>query len=149
MEEVDKVVRWLCALLFVLALMSLFASCGGVRYVPVERATHDSIYISRVERDSIHVHNSVYLEIISKADTIYQTKYIQKVVYRDALRIDTLYVIQVDSVEVPVPVERELSRWERTKMKIGGLFVEVIGIVCLTVVVAWYVRRRGKQKGGV
>ena len=149
MKEVDEVVKWLCALLFVLALMSLFASCGGVRYVPLESVTHDSIYISRLERDSIHVHDSIYMEVLSRSDTVYQTKYVQKVVYRDALRVDTLYVVQVDSVEVPVPVERELSRWDRAKMKIGGIFVEVIGIVCLTVVVAWYVRRRGKQKGGV
>lgn len=149
MKEVDEVVKWLCALLFVLALMSLFASCGGVRYLPLESVTHDSIYISRLERDSIHVRDSIYLEVMQRADTVYQTKYVQKVVYRDAIRVDTLYVVQVDSVEVPVPVERELSRWERAKMKIGGIFVEVIGIVCLTVAVAWYVRRRGKQKGGV
>lgn len=149
MKEVDEVVKWLCALLFVLALMSLFASCGGVRYLPLESVTHDSIYISRLERDSIHVRDSIYLEVMQRADTVYQTKYVQKVVYRDAIRVDTLYVVQVDSVEVPVPVERELSRWERTKMKIGGLFVEVIGIVCLTVAVAWYVRRKEKRKGGV
>ena len=133
MKEVDEVVKWLCALLFVLALMSLFASCGGVRYLPLESVTHDSIY----------------LEVVQRADTVYQTKYVQKVVYRDAIRVATLYVVQVDSVQVSVPVERELSRWERAKMKIGGIFVEVIGIVCLTVAVAWYVRRRGKQKGGV
>ena len=46
-------------------------------------------------------------------------------------------------------MERELSRWELTKMKIGGLFVEVIGIVCLTVVVVWFIRRKEKRKGGV
>ena len=149
MKEVDEVGKWLCALLFVLALMSLFASCGGVRYLPLESVTHDSIYISRLERDSIHVHDSIYLEVVQRADTVYQTKYVQKVVYRDVLRVDTLYVVQVDSVEVPVPVERELSRWERAKMKIGGIFVEVIGIVCLTVAVVWFIRRKEKRKGGV
>ena len=142
MEEVDKVVRWLCALLFVLALMSLFASCGGVRYVPVERATHDSIYISRVERDSIHVHDSIYMEVVSKADTVYKTKYVQKVVYRDALRTDTMVVERVDTIRLPYPVERQLSKWEKIKLDFGGMLFGGIGIFALSSVALWLLRRK-------
>ena len=142
MKEVDKVVRWLCALLFVLALMSLFASCGGVRYVPVERATHDSIYISRLQRDSIHVHDSIYMEVKTKADTVYQTKYVQKVVYRDALRTDTMLVERIDTIRIPYPVERKLTRWEQIKLDFGGMFIGGIAIFALSSAIVWLIRRK-------
>ena len=41
-----------------------------------------------------------------------------------------MYVINVDSVRVPFPVERKLSRWERVKQEVGGI---AMGIVILAI----------------
>ena len=116
--------------------------CTSVRYVPVESVTHDSIYISRVERDSIHVHDSIYMEVMSKADTVYQTKYVQKVVYRDALRTDTMIVERVDTIRLPYPVERQLSKWEKIKLDFGGMLMGGIAIFALSAAAMWLLRRK-------
>ena len=138
---------WTAILFFMIVIVvavSCFTltGCSSVKYVPVESVTHDSIYISRVERDSIHVHDSIYMEVKTKADTVYQTKYVQKVVYRDALRTDTMVVERVDSIRVPYPVERQLSKWEKIKLDLGGIFLGGTGIFALSAVALWLLRRK-------
>ena len=125
-----------------MVLCFTLTGCTSVRYVPVESVTHDSIYISRVERDSIHVHDSIYLEVFSKADTVYQTKYVQKVLYRDALRTDTMIVERVDTIRLPYPVERQLSRWEKIKLDFGGMLMGGIAIFALSAAAMWLLRRK-------
>lgn len=59
----------------------------------------------------------------------------------DALRL-RLAAVKVDSVPVPYAVERELSRWERAKMDLGGVAIGAI-VVAVCMAVVWLVRRRG------
>lgn len=40
--------------------------------------------------------------------------------------------VRVDSVSVPVPVERKLSRWEETKLHYGG-FALLAVVVCILI----------------
>ena len=72
------------------------------------------------------MHDSVFVK--SQGDTVYINRYRYK--YLDKVRIDTMYVIHVDSVRVPYPVERKLSRWERVKQEVGGI---AMGIVILAI----------------
>lgn len=45
-------------------------------------------------------------------------------------------VIKVDSVKIPVPVERKLSKWERIKMDAGGIAIGVcVAFIIITVIV--------------
>ena len=123
-------------------LIGLLIGCSSVRYVPVETIQHDSIYISKLERDSIHVHDSIYLEVKQQADTIIKTKYVQKVVYRDALRTDTMIVERVDTIRLPYPVERQLSKWEKIKLDFGGTIIGGIAIFALSAAAMWLLRRK-------
>lgn len=138
---------WMVIMFFMFLLVAgvsllMLSGCTSVKYVPIESVTHDSIYISRLERDSIHVHDSIYMEVKTKADTVYQTKYVQKVVYRDALRTDTMVVERIDTLRIPYPVERELSRWEQIKLDFGGMVIGGIGIFALSAVVIWLIRKK-------
>lgn len=57
----------------------------------------------------------------------------------NALRLQ-LASVKVDSVQVPYPVERQLSRWERTKMDFGGMALGVMmAIVCVAVI--WLIKK--------
>lgn len=124
-----------------IVLCFTMTGCTSVRYIPVESVKHDSIYISRLERDSIHVHDSIYMEVKTKADTVYQTKYVQKVVYRDALRTDTLLVERIDTIRIPVPVERKLTKWEQGRMAMGGInFTLFLAIIIIGLL--WLIKRR-------
>ena len=125
-----------------MVLCFTLTGCTSVRYVPVESVTHDSIYISKLERDSIHVHDSIYLEVKQQADTIIKTKYVQKVVYRDALRTDTFFIERVDSVQVPYPVERKLTKWESVKMDIGGIAIGGVVVMVIGAALGWIIKRK-------
>ena len=125
-------------LLYVLALLSMLASCRPVKYVPVETVRRDSIYLQQVRRDSIVRYDSVYVR--DRGDTVTVVKY--RYLYRDKLRRDTVYLSRVDTISVPV--ERDLSRWERAKMEAGGYAI-VAGFVLALVVVGWMVYRMRKR----
>ena len=53
---------------------------------------------------------------------------------------DTVYIERTDSVPVPYPVERELSRWERVKVDYGGFALGLVGSV-LAVAVIWLAKK--------
>lgn len=90
--------RW-----FVLLFLLVLAGCKQIEYVSVPSTERDSIYITKIEKDSILVKDSVFVK--SKNDTIFVERW--KVEYRSKILADTLYIEKVDSVSVPYPVEVE------------------------------------------
>ena len=48
--------------------------------------------------------------------------------------------VKSDSIPVPYPVERELSKWEQAKMDLGGIALGGVG-VAIMFVFAWLIRR--------
>jgi hypothetical protein len=57
----------------------------------------------------------------------------------DALRLQ-LASVKSDSIPVPYPVEKPLSRWEQTKMDFGGMAIGGL-IIALCVAVAWLIKK--------
>lgn len=102
-------------LLLAVALMAM-CSCSTVKYVPVESVRIDSVRVTDIMHDSIHVHDSIYVH--EKADTVYVTRW--RTEYREALRVDTVHVVRTDSVQKVVAVPRELTRAQQLKMDVGG-----------------------------
>lgn len=76
-------------------------SCTRHVYVPVETTRSDTVYMNRVQLDSIYMRDSVFIE--KSGDTIREFQY--KYIYRFKDRIDTLYISKTDSIQVPYPVE--------------------------------------------
>lgn len=122
MSKLSGIIILLLCVLF----LAVCSSCSRVQYVPVESVRTDSVKILQQIRDSIYVHDSVFVK--SQGDTVYINRYRYK--YLDKVRIDTMYVIHVDSVRVPYPVERKLNRWERAKQEVGSI---AMGIVILAI----------------
>ena len=106
-----------------------FSSCRSIRHIPIETVKHDSIYISKVLHDSIYVDR--------KGDTvlIYKDRYLYK--YKNL--VDTMYVIRIDSIQVPFPVERELSWWQSVKVQVGEI---AIGIIIGLIIIIALLRRK-------
>lgn len=122
------------------AVLMAVLLCGcRTRYVPLETIKKDIVYLDKWRKDSIFVRDSVYVR--EKGDTVYM--YRDKYVYIDKLKTDTMYVFRTDSVEVPVPVERELSRWERWKMELGGISFGVC--IGLTAVIVWLIKKKRRK----
>ena len=86
-------------LLFLAGLAAM--SCTRHVYVPVETTKSDTVYLNRVQLDSIYMRDSVFID--KSGDTIREFQY--KYIYRFKDRIDTLYISKTDSIQVPYPVE--------------------------------------------
>lgn len=131
---------WAALLLPVILLLLLLLSssgCRSIRYVPIETVKYDSIYITKHQKDSVYVHDSIYQK--EKGDTLiiekWHTKYIEKQVH------DTTYVERVDSIQVPYPVEKQLTKWQRVKMNAGGWAISLC-IVSITFIILGFIFRK-------
>lgn len=114
-----------------MCLLLVICSCRTVKYVPVETVKVDTTYINKLQRDSIYMLDSVYVK--EKGDTVLIEKY--KYLYRDKLVRDTMFISKVDSIQVPYPVEKELTRWQQFRMNFGGLAVCIVVISILILIV--------------
>ena len=123
-----------------ICLLVLATGCTRKVYVPVESTVSrtDTIYSAKVRIDSVIMRDSV--AVFQKGDTVLITKYRDR--YRVKELTDTVYQSAIDSVKVsvPYPVERELSRWERTKMDFGGMAIGAL-VIALCVAVAWLIKK--------
>lgn len=129
--------RWLPLL-----LLLMFVSCRSVQYVPVETIQRDSIYITQHRIDSVLRVDSTSLKESAKGDTIFIEKTKWQFRYRYQSIIDTMYIERIDSVQVPYPVEKKLSKWQSFKQDIGGIAIGVA--IALVILIAILIYRKRK-----
>lgn len=126
-------------LIILLTLAICLTSCRSVQYVPVESVRTEIEYRDRWQRDSIHVQDSIVIQ--SKGDTVFRDRW--HTLYKDRLLRDTTYIYRTDSIQVPYPVERNLTWWQNVKQETGGI---VIGaIIVLLFVIVWLVYKKRKR----
>ena len=109
-------------------------SCRTTEYVPVEVFKSDTTYINKVQRDSIYQLDSIY--ILDRGDTVLITK--TKYLYKDRVVHDTVYRSRIDSIQVPYPVEKQLTRWQQLQLDIGGWAMGGFIVVFIVLVVIIY-----------
>ena len=127
-------------LLYALGVLALLCGCKQVQYVPVERVRTDSVYMTKVQRDSIYKYDSVFVR--ERGDTVEVVKC--RYLFVDKWRRDTMYVERIDTIRIPVPVERELSRWERVKQEAGG--VAIGGFAVALLIIVGYIVYKSRRK---
>ena len=119
---------WICVLLMIALWLT---SCTTTRVVTVEKVKTDTTYITKQQRDSIWLHDSIH--VTERGDTIrierWHTKYVEREVH------DTLYRAKTDSIPVPYEVIKEVPRkstWFERIMFCTG----IVSILCLILFVA-------------
>ena len=122
-------------ILWVLACL-LLVGCRTTKYVPVPSVSVDSVYIDRFQRDSIYQRDSVFVNRWTAGDTVYQDKVVWKYVYRDKVKYDTVAILRSDTVRVPYPVERRLTKWEQVRLNVGGWVIALV-VITILVGVGW------------
>ena len=131
-----------CGLLAFLTA-ALLAGCTSVRYVPLENVSHDSVYIDRRLRDSVYLHDSVFVNRWTQGDTVYVDKVVTRYKYKDRWRYDTISVLRTDSVQSPYPVEKDLGWWEKTRLYSFPVLVAIVAV--LAFIVVWLARKLKKK----
>jgi hypothetical protein len=97
------------------------------------------LIITKAKRDSIWLHDSVYVSEKTENDTVFleikkwHTKYVEKIVR------DTTYIAKHDTIPMPYPVEvikeveRELTWWQKVRMFAGSLMLAMLGFGLIAV----------------
>ena len=113
-------------LLYIILLMLAICltSCRSIKHVPVDTVKTEYKTRDSIRFDSIYEHDSIFLLV--KGDTVYKEKYRYKYQYLTINKTDT--VMLTDSVYIPYPVEKQLTRWQQMKIELGGWAVGVIVI---------------------
>lgn len=117
------------------ALVSLLG-CKSTEYIPVESVSTEyrDREVERIVNDTVHDTRFVWV----KGDTVVD---IRDRWHRSIEIIhDTCYVEHTDSVAVPYPVEKRLSRWQQAKMDFGGMAMGGVAIA-LCIVAFWLIRK--------
>ncbi|MCS3130604.1 hypothetical protein NXW53_22565 [Bacteroides ovatus] len=116
-------------LLYIILLMLAICltSCRSIKSVPVETVKTEYKRRDSIRFDSIYEHDSIFLVV--KGDTVYKEKYRYKYRYLTINKTDT--VMLTDSVQIPYPVEKQLTRWQQMKIELGGWAVGVIVILSI------------------
>jgi hypothetical protein len=115
-----------------ITLGMMLAGCKTTQYVPVVEHRTDTVQITKHQRDSIWLHDSVHVHEYMRGDTVYMavdkwhTKYIGRSTH------DTIYVATHDSIPVPYPkeveVEKPLTRWQQMRMHMGDLLLALLAV---------------------
>lgn len=118
----------------ILAMLILCSGCETVRYVQVPVTHTDTLWKSTTTHDSVYVRDSIHIK--EKGDTVWIDRW--HTLWKIKTAYDTTYISKTDTVGVPYPVEklveRELSWWQKVKMRMGVLFMGLIGVVGVWVV---------------
>ena len=146
------------SLLAVVICCLVCASCRSVKYVPVETkvllkdsvVTRDSLVIKEktVQKDSIIYKDSTVLIVDEEGNVIRTELYRYRDSYKELSRdysslqakYDSLLSIKQKEVQIPYPVEKELTRWQSFKVELGGWAFGII-ISFALIIVGWLVYR--------
>ena len=132
-QEIGEVIKaimktFLVCLAFAL-LGWLLSGCTTTKYVPVIEHTTDTLVQRVVERDSIHVHDSI--RVSEKGDTVTIERWHTQ--YRDRWHHDSVYVARHDTIPQPYPVTEYV---ERKRTTFEWLLI-IVGIAALFGGILW------------
>lgn len=148
MDTLNKLLEILCGALLGLlacAMLTLFCGCSTPQPVVVERVVvkTDTLYKARTSADTFRIHDSVYVEHYTRGDTVYRLKSVWRWRDRISTKTDTIYkaMLQTYTTRLPIPVERRLSTWERTQMRVGQFTIGAVVLVVLSLLL-WLIHRK-------
>lgn len=137
MEIVYETVIRVVIVMLICWVITLLTGCRSVSKVESgeRRVERDTVMLTKWRTDSVVMRDSVV--IVDDGE-----RRVERVVqWRDRLRTvtDTTYIYRTDSISVPYPVEKKLTKWERLKVDYGG-YALVTVIILLTSAI-WLARR--------
>lgn len=133
------------AFLVIISLMaiSVLSGCKTTKYVPVNKVTYRDV----VKHDTLHWHDSIYIHdsitTTQKGDTVFKDRWHRETILKETYKTKIDSFTKVDSIPVPYPVEKELTKWQQIQLKYA---VCSMGATCaLLIVLGVIIYRRIKN----
>ena len=135
MKLIDNITKVVITIAVAMLIISMFCRCTTTKYVPVTEYK-DRVVVktdSLLKTDSVYVHDSVSVYI--RGDTVFKDKYHLQYKDRYIVRNKSDTLIVRDSIPYKVDVNKQLSKTDRTFLKIGKissycLFIGIIVFLC-------------------
>lgn len=143
-------------LVLILAVLLLIGGCKQVKYVPVKEVRTVELQQNGLfgsngfhgvdESTKVTIHDSVVVVVNQQGEEVSRKEWHEKETdreYREKYEelmamYESLLSEKTDTVTVPYPVERKMTKWERTKDDWGGW--AMLAVVVLSLAVVWLVR---------
>ena len=158
-------------------LSLFLCGCSHSTYVPLQSVRTDTVYMARKDsvhikdslitrqviniRDSVAIHDSIVIikddqgHIKEKLIVRYRDRWhatqdnltLQRLIDRYKASNDSLRATKTEYKEVPIPVEKKLSRWQKIKMDVGGWAIGAMSTLLLAIVgyiVIWLLKKYRK-----
>ena len=137
MEIVYETVIRVVIVMLICWVITLLTGCRSVSKVESgeRRVERDTVMLTKWRTDSVVMRDSVV--IVDDGE-----RRVERVVqWRDRLRTvtDTTYINRTDSISVPYPVEKKLTKWEQAKVDYGGY--ALVAVIILLTLAIWLARR--------
>jgi hypothetical protein len=106
------------------AVLSL-VGCKSTEYVEVPVIHTDTLIQTKVQRDSIWKHDSIFISQWQAGDTIFQVKDRWHTKYVESIKHDTVYVSKCDTITKTITKTKTdtLTWWQQTRMHLGGAVI--------------------------
>ena len=125
-RALKRVIKYLIIWSVFLMLLAWLTSCTTTKVVEVEKVMTDTTYITKWQRDSVWLHDSIH--VTEKGDTVRIERWHTKYVERE--KHDTTYVATHDTIPQPYEVVKEvpadLSWWQRVRLWLGNAVLLVV-----------------------
>lgn len=150
-------IRWLlnivyrvvekCVLLSTICLLITATGCKSAKLIPVETTSsevdssvlRDSVIYTSVinKRDSVVYRDSLVITVLPTGEVVKKESYKNKEVYKDMKsqydllksKYDALKAEKQKTVQVPYPVEKELTKWQKFKIDFGGYSLTIVVVI--------------------
>ena len=119
---------------FLYIIMAIFILSGCATRKTIEYRDRDVVkYIKTLQHDTLinNIHDSVYNNVYTKGDTVYNVKYKERIAYKDRIvfKTDTL---KRDSIQTQYKkntiIKKIVPKWCWTILAINGIFGIFVGI---------------------
>ena len=140
MKNKESFVKGGCTAWVVCLLAMMMVWCKTREVVVTVPEYHtDTLYQSKVERDSIWMKDSVVIK--TGGDTIMVDRW--HVSYKEKVLVDTVYEHTVDTltkvVEVPVGKAFTMTRWQKLRMTLGDIALIVMLFIFVFIMIRYVI----------
>ena len=112
---------WLIALYMMVAVAVALTGCAPRVTQDVRSVRTDTVYVGHTERDSVYLHDSLYIHEYARGETIYVDRTRWREYFVDRWKRDTVYESRVDTCVVYREVIKEPEKKkQRTILTLAG-----------------------------